>query len=133
MTSKGGRAQAAVGVAEGLGSARARVSPPVSPACVPGPGPEVGSRPAFLAPGLRDCRHGGGHYISSHVGGARRRRACEPRAHDRPGPVGGRRVRGVEHGVPPRPVREPGGWRERRGLVQPGAAPAGPGEDPLRW
>lgn len=69
----------------------------------------------FWDPG-RDCRHGGGHYITSHVGGAGRRSVDEPGAHDRPGPVGSR-VGGVERGVPPRPVREPGGWREWRGLV----------------
>lgn len=38
----------------------------------------------------------------------------------------------MEHDIPPRPVREPGGGRERRGPVQPRAAPAGPREDPLR-
>lgn len=118
-----------VGSARLVLESRSRSRPRVSPA----PIPEVGSRPAILAPGRCDCRHGGGHYISSHVGGAWRRGAGEPRAHDRPGPVGGRRIGGVEHGVPPRPVREPGGWRERWGLVQPGAASARPGEDPLCW
>lgn len=85
----------------------------------------------FRAPD-RDCSHGGGHYITPHAGGAGRRSVDEPGAHDKPGPVGGR-VGGMERSVPPRPIREPGGWREWRGLVQPGAAPARPRKDPLRW
>lgn len=84
----------------------------------------------FRAPD-RDCSHGGGHYITLHAGGAGRRSVDEPGVHDKPGPVGGR-VGGMECSVPPRPIREPGGWREWRGLVQSGAAPARPRKDPLR-
>uniref|UniRef100_A0A8C8X4J3 Solute carrier family 25 member 32 n=1 Tax=Panthera leo TaxID=9689 RepID=A0A8C8X4J3_PANLE len=77
-----------------------------------------------------DRRQGGGHCIPAHLRGPGRG-ISEPWDYDGSGPVG-IRVVGGEHDIPPRPVRESGSGRERRGSVQPRAAPARPREDPLR-
>lgn len=76
------------------------------------------------------CRPGGGHCISLHLRGLRRPGVSGPRGNDDPGPVGAG-VFGMEHDIPSCAVREPGGGCERRGPVQPRAAPAGPRQDPL--